>query len=155
MDLLAVADAIASTFVGASATVSGTTETLTADTATARLPNTVGQGPMLVVFPPSGPLGIGVSKLRYDTLTYTVRLLRDPLDYPTRTAWLYAWATAIRDRVETNMDLGLTYVAWAKATALEMHVVGDGEYTYGDVPYDTVVLGVEVRFNEVVTTVAP
>lgn len=154
MDLLATADAIAGRFTGITATVDGVTRSLVA--CTARLPNDLGQGPAIVVFPPSGDVSIGVSRRRYDTLDFPVRLLVDPVDYPTRTAWLYAWANAMRDRVEMDMDLGLAYVAWAMAVGLSINVVGDGDtMRYGALEYDVVELTVRVRFDEVVTSVAP
>jgi hypothetical protein len=153
MNLQEVADGIAARFASISATVSGTTETLSA---TASLPNQIAKGPVLLVYPPSGSLEVGVSKLRQDILEFPVRLLRDPINVPSRTAWLYAWATAMRDQVEKNMDLDLAYVAWAQSTALRIEL--DGE-EYASVSgtratFDVVEITVTVRFNEVVTTVS-
>jgi hypothetical protein len=147
MNTKAVADAIAGRFTG-----------ITADGAaiavgpTAELPNTINRGPALLVYPPVGELGIGVSKLRTDTLEFAVRLLLDPLDVPSRSRALYAWYDAMRDRVEMNMDLGLAYVAWAKP--IRMRAALDGQ-RYGEARFDVVELTVAVRFNEVVTTVQP
>jgi len=147
MNTKAVADAIAGRFTGITADGQGI-----AIGPTASLPNSINRGPALLVYPPVGELGIGVSRLRTDTLTFAVRLLIDPTDVPTRSNALYAWYDAMRDRVEANMDLDLAYVAWAKAT--RARVALDGQ-TYAGAPFDVVELLVDVRFNEVVSTVSP
>lgn len=147
MNTKAVADAIAGRFTGITANGQAI-----AIGPTASLPNTINRGPALLVYPPAGELAIGVSKLRQDTLTFPVRLLIDPTDVPTRSNALYAWYDAMRDRVEANMDLDLAYVAWAKPVRLRAAL--DGQ-SYAGSPFDVVELLVEVRFNEVVTTVSP
>lgn len=151
MDLKATADAIAARYVGVTATVGSASEALLIPP-TASLPNAIGKGPALLVFPPEGVLGVSPMRQRTDVWTFQVRLLRDPVNYPARTDWLYAWANVLRDRVEMNTDLDLPYVAWAHTegeAALEL----DG-YTYGDLEYDQVLLTVRVRFDEVITTMA-
>lgn len=156
MNTRAVADAIAGRFAGVTASITnpqGIVETEgIAVGPTSRLPNAVGRGVNLLVFHPTGPLDIGVSKLRSDTLDFPVRMLRDPLDTPGRSDWLYAWYDAMRDRVEMDMDLGLSYVAWARPISMAAQIEG---FEYAKVPVDMVELVVRVRFNEVVTTVAP
>lgn len=149
MNSKATADAIAARFTGVTATVNGATEGLVL--CTASLPNTIAVGPVLLVYPPSGTLAIGVSQRRSDELDFPVRLLRDPLNVPLRTDALYAWYDALRDRVEANMDLDLAYVAWARCT--EMRAELDGE-SYGGSLFDVVELVVRVRFDEVVTSVS-
>lgn len=151
MNTRAIADGIAATFVGVTATNGSATEGLVYP-ATARLPNAISKGPVLLVYPPSGTLEIGLGRRRNDHLFFRVLLLRDPIDVPTRIDWLYAWTDAIRDRVESDMDLGLPYVSWAKVTELRVEL--DGE-TYGlGKTFDVVELTVEVRVDEVVATVA-
>lgn len=149
MNSKSIADGIAACFTGATATNGSATESL-AFGPTATLPNQVAKGPALLVFPPTGELGITLRR-RDDTLTYPVRLLRDPLNVPQRTEWMYAWYDAMRDLVEANMDLGLAYVAWARVTGMEMELDG---YTYAGVLYDVVELTVTVRLDEVISTLA-
>ena len=144
----AIADALAVRFVGVTATVGTTTEAL-ATTPTASLPNRVAKGPVILVYHPSGVLDIGVSKLRRDELDFPVRLLRDPLDYPARSDWLYAWYDATRDRVEMDMDLGLSYVAWAQLISSEIELDG-GEYA--GIKYDLIEYVVRVHICETVAT---
>jgi hypothetical protein len=149
MNTKAIADAIATTFAGTTATSSGITESLSACTAT--LPNSVAKGPVLLVFHPTGELDISLSRRRDDTLTFPVRLLRDPANVPQRSDFLYAWYDAIRDKVEANMDLDLAYVAWARVDAADVRLDG---FTYAGVVFDMVELTVSVRLDEVITTVA-
>lgn len=150
MNSKAVADALAGRFTGVTATNAGKTEAF-ALAPTASLPNTIGKGPALLVFHPKGVLDVGVSKLRADQLDYPIRFLRDPMDYPTRSDWLYAWQDALRDRIEMDMDLGLAYVAWAKPISIE--VLLDGA-VYAGTTYDLIEMVARVRFNEVVTSVS-
>ena len=155
----AIADALAARFTGVTATVGTTTESITVGP-TASLPNGITAGPALLVFHPSGELSIGVSKLRQDILEYRVKLLRDPQSLPSRSDWLYAWYDAIRDRIEMDMDLGLSYVAWARPASVRIELGGE---TYPPVlvngvaqqDFDVVDLTVQIRLNEVVSTVAP
>lgn len=150
MNSKAIADAIAGRFTGVTATVGSTTEGFLI-APTASLPNAIAKGPALLVFHPSGVLDIGVSKLRRDELDFPVRFLRDPLSYPQRSDWLYAWYDALRDRVEADMDLGLTYVAWARP--VEATVELDGA-TYAGIGFDLIELTVRVHLNETVSTLA-
>lgn len=145
MNTKAIADAIAGRFTGITATVGSVTESL-ASTPTASLPNTLGKGPVVLVFHPSGALEIGVSAMRTDLYTFPVKLLRDPVDYPSRSDWLYAWYDAMHDRVALDMDLGLpSYVDIAEAGAVRIEL--DGE-SYAGIPYDVVELTVTVRIYE-------
>ena len=86
---------------------------------------------------------------REDTLTFTVRLLRDPLNLPERVAWLYAWYDAIRDLIEGQITLGLAYVAWAQPTGMRIEIDG---FTYAGVLMDVVEIDVTVRLDEIVAT---
>ena len=152
MNLKTVADAIAARYVGITATVGNTTETVSA---TASLHNQVGKLALLV-YPPTGDLSIGLGRMRDDSLDFPVRLLRDPFSMPARSDWLYAWTTALRDRLETNMDLDLSYVAWAQCVSLR--VEPDGE-SYASLEgslasFDVVEFIVRVHLTEVVSSVA-
>lgn len=151
MDSLAIADAIAARFTGVTATFDGQTEAL--EQCTARIPNDIGRGPVLLVYPPTGVLDVNMRR-RADLLDYPVELLRDPLNYPERTGWLYAWFDAMRDRVEARMTLGLAYVAWAAPVTMMAGLDG-GDFGDRKAAFDHVLLTVRVRLDEVVTTLAP
>lgn len=118
---------------------------------TALLPNTIAKGPALLVYPPTGELRLAMGPRRQDMLTFPVRLLLDPLDVPTRSAALYAWYDAMRDRVEANFDLDLAYVSWAQPVSMRAEL--DGE-EYAGSSFDVVELMVDVRLDEPVPTVA-
>jgi hypothetical protein len=150
VNLKDTADAIAARFTGVTATSGTVTEALVQ--CTASLPNTVAGGPALLVFHPTGVLDVGVSKLRKDTLDFPVRFLRDPLNVPGRSDWLYAWWDALRPRVEMQMSLGLAYVAWAQPVDTDMGIDG---FLYAGKTFDFIEFVVRVRFNEVVATVLP
>lgn len=147
MSTKAIADAIAARFSGVTATNGAVTESIVVGP-TAELPNTLSRGPALLVFPPSGDLLVNARR-RADELIFPVRLLRDPLNVPERTQWLYAWYDALRDEVEKQMTLGLSYVAWAQPTAVEMELDG---YTYAGTLFDRVEFSVVVRLDEVIST---
>lgn len=147
--LAATATALAGRFTGVTATVGSGSEALV--DATARLPNAIAAGPILLVYPPVGVLEVVASKLRRDEHDFPVRLMRDPLSVPERTDALYAWYDALRDRVESNMDLDLAYVAWARPISSRLEL--DGQVYAGSV-FDVVELIVRVHFNEAVTTLA-
>lgn len=147
MNLKTIADNLATRFTGVTATVSGASESIAVGP-TASLPNGIAKGPALLVYHPTGELGLGVSKRRDDTYDFPVRLLRDPLDVPARSDALYAWYDALRDKVEEDMDLGLSYVAWAQPVAGRVELDG---ITYGDALFDVVELIVRVRINEIVS----
>jgi hypothetical protein len=153
MNLKAIADAIALRFVGITATRNGVVESLVSPP-TASLPNTIAKGPVIIVFPPTAALEIGVNRMRNDHYLFPVRLFRDPTDFPTRTEWLYAWHDAMRDRIEGNVDLDLPYVARAQTVSIpqmEMDVID----AYADGKFDVLVFSVSVLVREVVTTVSP
>lgn len=148
MDLQVIATALATTI----GTVTANNESATA---TAQLPNQVGKLALLV-YPPAGELSIGVNRMRDDKYVFPVKLLRDPVNMPDRTSALYAWATALRDLVEKNLDLGLAYVAVTEVFGLRMEI--DGE-PYADTTgvrgaFDVVEFSVRVRVREVVATVS-
>ena len=144
MTLKAVADALALKYVAVTAT-NGTTESLTA-APTASLPNTVAKGPVVLVYHPTGALDVGVSRIRRDEYDFPVRLLRDPLDYPTRSAWLYAWHDAMRDVIRDGDTLGLSYVSWAHVIAVRVEL--DGE-TYGGATFDVVEFTIRVHIGDI------
>ena len=126
MTLKAVADALAAKYTGTTATVGTLTEALTV-TPTASLPNDLAKGPALFVYHPKGVLDIAMSRIRRDEHDFPVRLLRDPLNYPERSDWLYAWYDALRDKVRDGETLGLSYVSWANVIASDIQLDG-GEY---------------------------
>lgn len=148
MDSKAIADAIAARFTGV--TTAGGEGIVVGPTAS--LPNVIAKGPALLVMPPTGITHLTTSRRRADEMDFLVRLLRDPLDVPARTDALYAWYTALRDRVEMNYDLDLAYVSWA-GTEGPFRLELDGE-TYAERIFDVVELTVHVRLDEVVSTVA-
>ena len=150
MNTKAIADAIAARFAGITATVGSTTESL-ASTPTASLPNTLGKGPVVLVFHPSGVLDVDIGKMRNDTLDFPVRFLRDPVDYPSRSDWLYAWYDATRDRVEGDIDLGLAYVQWARTVSADVELDG---YDYAATKYDLIEYVVRVKVREAISTFA-
>ena len=73
MNTLEVGNAIAARFSGLTASITTADGTLTEAIQigpTTQLPNEIGIGPALLVFPPSGVLDVGVSKLRRDELDF-------------------------------------------------------------------------------------
>ena len=146
MNSKAIADAIATRFVGITANGQGL-----AVGPTASLPNAIAKGPALLVFPPTGVLEIGAMKQRNDEYDFAVRLLNDPLNYPERTDALYAWFDAMRDRVEGQLRLGLDYVL--RAEAIRSRCLLDVDDWYGT-QFDMVELVVRVKLFEIVTGVA-
>lgn len=149
MNTKSIADAIAARFSGVTATNGSVTESIVIGP-TAELPNTLSAGPALLVFPPAGDLEVTMRR-RADVLVFPVRLLRDPMSVPERVQWLYAWYDALRDEIEKQMALGLSYVAWAEVTAMEMEIDG---YTYAGKLFDRVELTVTVRLDETISTLA-
>lgn len=150
MNLKTIADAIATQFVGVTATAGTQTYSLKVGP-TATLPNEIAKGPALLVFHPTGQLELEVSRRRNDHYDFPVRLLTDPLNYPQRSDALYAWHDALRDKVETRMQLGLDYVASANPILMRMEL--DNAEWYGG-GFDMVELIVRVHVIEHVTTVA-
>lgn len=151
MDLKAIADGIAAQFVNVTATYGGQTQTLTA---TADLPDTL-VAEALLVYPPTGALDLNIGYQRDDEYTFRVLYLQDPISVPARVGWLYAWQQALRDKVEANMDLGLSYVVWARATESRMELDGES-YSYNGVykPLDVVEITHVVKVRETVATLA-
>ena len=148
MNLKTIADAIAARFVAVVATNGTETETATAS---ADMPDSVGTL-ALIVYPPTGSLLIETGATLRDQYDFPVKLLRDPISMPARSQWLLAWGTALRGRVELDMDLGLpTIVEQAEATDIELRI--DGEpYASADGTrrdFDVVELTVHVQINEV------
>ena len=143
MNSLAMADAIAARFAG----ITAGGESL-ASVPTARLPNTIGKGPVILVYPPTGTLDVGTSARRNDLYTFEVKLLRDPSDVPARTAAMYAWFDAMHDRIGLQMQLGLSYVSYAEPVSARLEL--DGE-KYAGAIFDVVELTVEVLVNETVS----
>ena len=143
MNVRAIADALAASF--GTLTVNGETAT-----ATPLLPNVISRVALLV-YPPEGDFDYAASGIRTGELTYMVRLLRDPTDVPTRTDALYDWHAAIWDRIETNIDLDLTYVDTALSSTTRIRI--DGERYAGSL-YDVAEIGVTVRIFEAVPGLA-
>lgn len=120
MDLATIAAGVAARFAGVTATNGTATETATA---THLLPNNVGTLALLV-YPPEADLDLVPGPRLDDHYIFPVRLLRDPVDVPTRSAWLYAWATALRTKVQANVDLDVSGVHEAKATSMRLSLDG-------------------------------
>jgi hypothetical protein len=154
MNYKTIADGIAARFGTVTATNGSATESATA---TADLPNQVA-GLALLVYPPTGPLSLNIAH-HNDDLDFPVRLLRDPINMPERTQWLYAWATALRPIMEQGFTLGIAGVTQALPT--EMRIEPDGQNyasplnTPGGDPFDVVELMVHVQIWELATGVAP
>lgn len=150
MNSKAIADGIAARFVGITATNGTDTETVSA---VASLPNQVGHVALLV-YHPTGGYEYLMSKIRIGTFVYPVRLLRDPVNVPSRSDWLYAWFDALSDLVGQHLSLGLTYVTQALPVSIRIEL--DGENYAGidgtNRPFDVVELEVQVTTNEVMTT---
>lgn len=149
-DLRAIADALAARFAGVTATVGIETESIAVGP-TARLPNSLGKGPILLVDLPTGELDVRESANRWDIWHFPVRLLRDPANVPARVDWLYAWLNAMRGRVDAQNTLGLAdYVANASPSRAALDLDG---YPYASVDgtsrtFDVVELIVDVQLYE-------
>jgi len=143
--LASIADALATRFVGLTADGE-----VLASTPTRRLPNVIGQGPVILVYPPSGTVQLGTSARRDDHHTFEVKLLRDPTDVPGRSDKLYAWFDAMRDLIGQQMQLGLVDLT-AELTDYRLEL--DGQ-KYGGGVFGVVELTIEVRVNEHVLTVS-
>lgn len=145
MNLKSIADAIAARYSGISATNGALTETILIGP-TASLPNSITRGPALLVYHPIGELTVGVSAINTDAYEFPVKLLRDPLNVPERSDWLYAWFTAMRYRIEGNTDLDLpTVVGHAETSSARIEL--DGEEYAGNT-FDVVELNVHVQLYE-------
>lgn len=150
MDLKVIADGLAARFANVTATNGSETETATA---TADLPDTIATLALLVYPPLDADLDIDLGPKLDDHYLFTVRLLRDPLSMPARTRWLYAWATALRTKVQQDMDLGVAGVAWARATRMRVQIAGQPySNVTGQFPnFDVVELTVDVHVYEITT----
>jgi hypothetical protein len=117
-------------------------------TATARLPNTIGRLGLLV-YPPTTNLSflMGGPSLNAHLL-FPVRLLRDPLDVPSRTDALLDWATALWPKPQANYDLNVAGVIEAQAKTIRIEI--DGEL-YALQPFDVVEMMVDVHVYELAT----
>lgn len=153
MNSLAIAAAIAARFVDITATNGTATETVSA---TARLPNSIAKGPVLLVYHPIGTLEYHPSKQRGGHLTYPVRLLRDPIDVPNRSDWLHAWFDALIDEVGKATTLG-GLVEQALPSALRVELDGQTYASMGgaSATFDVVELLIDVTTFEVVTSQQP
>ncbi len=149
MDRQVIADALATQIGTVAATFGVRTETLTA---TASLPDNIDVA--LLVYPPTGTLSIGVGQVRADEYDFPVRLLRDPLSLPDRTAALYAWFNALRDLAEAKIDLGLSYVVRVSVTDARLEFDGESYSLANGLykPCDVVELTHRVYIHEVVST---
>lgn len=151
MDFKTIADALAARFVNVTATNGSSTETATA---TADLPDSVGKGPVLLVYPPAtGDLEVIMGPKLNDHYQFPVRMLRDPVGgYAVRTQWLYAWSTAMRTKVQQSWTLG-GVAAQAEAVGFRSGIEG---HTYASVDgtkglFDVVELIVDVHVYELTT----
>lgn len=147
MDLYAIGQAIAAQFTGVT-TADGEALNVLAD---GLLPNTVGAGPDLLVYPPEGEVSLGLGPTVEDVYLYPVRLLFDPVHVPERHKRLLRWGTVMRDRVERNMDLGLAYVQFARAVSMRLEIEGQD---YGGVSFDVVELVIRVQVRELNANIA-
>jgi hypothetical protein len=145
MTLKAIADAIATKYVGVTATRGSTTEALVS-APTASLPDAIAATPILLVYHPTGVLDVGVSRIRRDEHDFPVRILRDPVTYPERSDWLYAWFDATRDVITAGNSLGLSYVSWANLVGSRLEL--DGE-TYAGKRFDVVEYTVRVHVGDI------
>lgn len=141
----AIADAIAARFEGV--TVGGKSPAIGP---TALLPNTVGKSALLV-YPPIAALDNGPNRRRQDELIFPVRMLLDPLDVKRRSAALYDWYDAMRPKVDEKIQLGLDYIAWARADQARLEL--DGQ-EYGDSTYDVVEILVRVKLFEHISSMS-
>jgi hypothetical protein len=153
VNLKTIADGIAGRFVAVTATNGADTETATA---TADLPNQVAKLALLV-YPPTGALNIVMGPKLDDQYDFAVRLLRDPLNTPNRTQWLYAWATAMRTRVQTSWSLGIAGVTQAETKDMRVEIDGE-KYSSVDgtfMTFDVVELTIRVWVWELAGGVNP
>ena len=114
-------------------------------------PNTLALTPLLVVMPnPDEVFEYGPSKIRYTLQQWNCLLMRDQRgDYPARMTAMAAWRTACKDALMGQIQLGLTYVDWA-----ELRTASVTQRDWGEYPYDTLDMIVEVKTREVVTGAA-
>jgi hypothetical protein len=121
MDLQVIATAIATRYASVAATNGTETQTLSA---TSALPNQISVSALLV-YPPEGDLSIDMGPHLDDTYRFPVRVLLDPLAMEDRSRWLYAWANAMRTKVQGDFDLGLVgTVDWAMVSSMRAAIDG-------------------------------
>jgi hypothetical protein len=148
MNLQTIADALAATVGTVTATApDGSTEQLTCS---AHMPDVVSKSALWVVPPFDGDLGLIMGPRLDDHWQFGIRLARDPMSMASRTRWLYAWATALRTRVQTNIDLGVAGVVEAQAVRMRVEIDG---YVYASATgsaalFDTVDMQVDVHVLE-------
>lgn len=124
-DLQAIATALAAV-VGTVVATSGTESRSL--TCTADLPDSIATEALLVYPPEEATLALILGPRFDDHYIYVIRYLGDPLSTPARTRWLYAWATALRPRVQTNVDLDVAGVVQAEMTSMRVALDGQ-QYT--------------------------
>ena len=147
MNLQTIATALATTIGTVVATDSlGATETMTA---TAALPDSIATKALLVFPPETADLGLIMGPRLNDHYTFRVVMLRDPLTVAARVRWVYAWATALRIRVQTNIDLDVAGVVETQATSMRLEIDGE-RYAglFGATTFDTVEMFVDVHVLE-------
>jgi hypothetical protein len=147
MDFKAIATALASTI--GTVTVGSTTLT-----ATARLPDNVGQWSLLV-FPPETDLSFLMGGPTLNAhLQFPVRLLHDPpAGVPDRTDLLYDWATALWPKPQSNYNLDVAGVIEAQAQTIRIAIDGH-QYSFIDgtfARFDVVEMMVDVYVYELAT----
>lgn len=152
MDNRAIAQALVARYTGLTATNGAGANEGLASAPAYLLPNVVNATPVILVYLPEGDYDIGPSQIRQGASRFTVRMLRDPMDYPSRIAWMYGWDNAMRDRVEGHTGLGLSYVS--SAHVIRFRLVTDG-WTYDTKTFDLVEHIVEVGLYEVGVPVGP
>jgi hypothetical protein len=122
-------------------------------TATARLPTNVG-ALALLVYPPETNLEFLMGGPMLNAhLVFPVRLLRDPLDVPSRTDALLDWATALWPKPQANYDLNVAGVIEAEAKSIRIAIDGQ-QYSSVDgtfIPFDVVEMMVDVHVYELAT----
>jgi hypothetical protein len=124
-------------------TITVGSETLTA---TALLPNGVAKAALLV-YPPEADLSYLMSGPSLNAhILWPVRLLRDPLSVPDRTAAVLDWMTALWPRPKSNYTLNVAGVLEAEAVSIRGAIDG---FKYGDgAIFDLVEMMVDVHVYE-------
>lgn len=153
MDFQTIANGIATRFANVTATNGAATETASA---TADFPDQVSKLALLVYPPDASTLSLNMGRA-LDAYDFHVKLLRDPVGMAGRTAWIYAWATALRPLTWRGFTLGIAGVTQAEATVMRVAIDGENyssvDGTYG--VFDVVDITVVVQVFELATGVAP
>jgi hypothetical protein len=145
MNLQTIANALATTIGTVNATNGSETESLTA---TADLPDQVNTKALLVLPPETANLDLIMGPRLDDHYLFRVVVLRDPMSVSARVKWLYAWATALRTKVQQNVDLDVAGVVEAQATAMRIELDGETYASLYGRPQDVVELMVDVHVLE-------